>query len=282
MDLTAIGKEWGGVLAFVGAYAVLFIVSKFLKNILTNYNLLKELGEKDNFAVGISMGGYFLATAIIYVGVVTGPSKGLAEDLKLVFLYSLLGLVFLNVTRWCLDKIIFSQYCNDTQIVEDQNCGMAAVRFGAYVATGLIAAGSLHGQGGGIETSVVFFILGQAALFIFARIYDFTTPHHLQRQVRDGNIAAGMAFGGTLAALGIIIGKSISGEFSGWTESLVSFAGSAIIGIILLQIARMLMNRVVLAGHDLNKEISEDRNMAAGFLEMAVAVCFALVLAALI
>ena len=42
------------------------------------------------------------------------------------------------------------------------------------------------------------------------------------------------------------------------------------------------MDKLVITGEDLNKEIVQDRNIAAGLLEMTVAISFATVIAALI
>ncbi len=282
IDWPGLIDEFLKVLAFVGTFCVLFLLAKALKDMLTPYHLIEELAKRDNIAVGISLGGYFLATAIIFVGALTGPSVGLVEDLISVLGYSILGLVFLNLSRWCLDKLIFNKFSNIQAIVEDRNCGMAAVRFGVYIATGLIAAGSLHGEGGGVLTAIVFFVLGQVILILFAKLYDLTTPYKLQDEVEKGNVAAGVAFGGTIAALGLIIGKGVAGDFLGWTENLILLAEVAVFGAVVLQIVRMVMDKLVLTGHDLNEEISRDRNLAAGFVEMSVAVSFALVLVALI
>ncbi len=271
------------VLAYVGVYAVLFLLAKQLKDVLTPYKLLEELAKKDNPAVGLSLSGYLLATAIIFVGPLIGPSTGdLKTDLMLVAGYSLLGLLFLNLSRWSLDKLVFHKFCNITAIVEDRNLGMGAVRFGVYVATGLIAAASLNGQGGGPETAVAFFALGQVSLIVFARLYDVTTPYALQHEVEMGNTAAGVAFGGTIVALGVIIAKGVAGDFVSWEANLLFFVEVAVIGMVILQVVRVFMDKMILTGHDLNKEISEDRNLAAGFLEVGVANSFAIVLAALL
>ncbi len=270
------------VLAFIGTYGVLLLIAKWFKDLLTPYKLMVELVKKDNFAIGISMGGYFLATAIIFVGVLLGPSAGLVPDLIAVGGYSLLGLVFLNSSRWCLDKLVFNKFCNIASIVEDQNCGMAAVRFGVYVATGLIAAGSLNGEGGGVVVAVAFFVLGQVCLVAFSRLYDLITPFDLQQEIEDGNVAAGIAFGGTIIAMGIIIMNAAAGDFLSWNHNLVRFVELALPGIVILPVVRYLMDKLVITGEDLNREIAVDRNMAAGFLEMSVMVCFATVLAALI
>jgi uncharacterized membrane protein YjfL (UPF0719 family) len=282
MDWEGIISEVQVTLAFVGVYAIIFLVAKAFKDVLTPYNLIEELAKRDNFAVGISLGGYFLASAFIFVGAVSGPSQGLMKDIAAVSTYALLGLVFLNLSRWCLDKLVFHKFCNITAIVEDRNCGMAAVRFGVYIATGLIAGASLHGEGGSALTAIVFFILGQIVLIIFSKIYDWTTPFHLQDEVKNGNLAAGVAFGGNVAALGVIVARSVYGDFISWTANLIIFAEVAVTGIVILQIVRVFMDKLILTGHDINKEISEDKNVAAGFVEMSVALSFALVLAALI
>ncbi len=270
-------------LAFVGVYAILFLLAKLLKDVLTPYKLIVQLAQKDNPAVGLSVTGYLLATAIIFVGALIGPSTNdLLTDMSLVAGYSILGLVFLNLSRWSLDKLIFRRFCNITAIVEGRNIGMAAVRFGVYVATGLVAAASINGQGGGVHTALAFFVLGQAVLLLFAWLYDLTTPYDLQKEIEQGNTAAGVGFGGTLVALGLIVAKGTYGDFVGWISNLEVFAYTAVVGMVVLQVVRVFMDRLVLTGHPLNKEISEDRNLAAGFLEMCVAVCFAIVLVSLL
>lgn len=281
-DWSTLFADFLTVLAFIGLYGVVLLVAKWFKDLLTPYKLMVELVKKDNFAIGISLGGYFLATAIIFVGVLAGPSAGLVEDLIAVGGYSMLGIVFLNTSRWCLDKLAFNKFCNITAIVEDQNCGMAAVRFGVYVGTGLIAAGSLNGQGGGVHTAVAFFVLGQISLVAFTRLYDLITPYDLQKEIQDGNVSAGIAFGGTIVAVSIILMNAVSGDFVGWTHNLVRFVQLAIPAFIVLPIVRYLMDKLVISGADLNREIAEDRNMAAGFLESTVMVCFATVLVTLI
>ena len=131
-------------------------------------------------------------------------------------------------------------------------------------------------------TSIVFFVLGQFCLIAFARIYDWLTPFDLHTELTAGNVAAGVAFGGTLVAIAIIVADAVAGDFVGWSEGLTAFATGAVIGMVLLPVVRLLMDKVIIAGHDLNREIAEDKNLAAGLVEMAVALSFAAVIAALI
>ena len=270
------------VLAFLGVYAVLFLLAKQLNDLLSPYKLIEELAVRDNPAIGLSLSGYLLATGLVFLGPLLGPSEDLVSDLVLVAGYATLGIVFLNLSRWTLDKLILNQFCNIEALVEKRNVGVGAVRFGVYIATGLIAAGSLNGEGGGVVTATAFFVLGQLSLLAFARVYDLTSRFHLQTEVEQGNTAAGVAFGGTLIALGIILGKAVSGDFVSWSSNLLTFVEVAVGGIIVLQVLRVLMDKLILTGHDLNDEIARDGNLAAGFLETSVAISFALVAAALL
>ena len=282
MDLSTFAEIAGTVLAFVVLYAVVLLAAKWVNDLLTPYNLSAEMFRKDNAALGVSAAGYFLATSFVFIGATLGPSQGFVADLGSTAGYSALGIAFLNAARVVVDKLVLSRLSIADEIIERHNCGVGAVRAGIYIATGLVAAASVVGQGGGVLTSVVFFVLGQLCLIVFARMYDWLTPFDLQAELTGGNVAAGIAFGGTLVAIAIIVAEAVAGDFLGWSESLIAFAAAAVIGMVLLPIVRFLMDKVIIAGHDLNREIAEDRNLAAGFVEMAVAVSFAAVIAALI
>lgn len=269
-------------LAFLGVFAAMILVAKLLEDLLSPRKVTDELAARDNPALGVAMAGYYLALAIIFVGVVAGPSAGFLTDLYLVALYSAVGLVFLTASRLALDQIIFRRFVNPSAIVEGRNLAAGTVRGAFYIATGFVSAGSLAGEDGGILTSLVFFALGQAALFIFAKLYDVMTPFAVREEIENGNLAAGVAFGGSIIALGLILGRAVSGAFLGWAESLGYFALQAVIGIVLLQVVRLLMDKVLLPGHKLNKEIAGDRNVSVGMVEAGIAVAFAVVLTALI
>ncbi|MBF0623532.1 MAG: DUF350 domain-containing protein [Magnetococcales bacterium] len=271
------------LLAIMGLYTLLLFVARKLKDHLTPYRLTEQLGIRDNPAVGLALIGYLLAVTLIFIGVHMGPSAGsLLEDLLIMAGYSLLGLLFLTLSRWSLDHLMFKKFGNLAAIVEQRSMGMAMVRFGVYVATGLVAAASLAGSGGGVLSAVVFFLLGQGVLILFTRLYDLATPYDLQQEVSAGNTAAGIAFGGSIMALGLIIAKGIFGDFVSWSRSLLEFAEVVILGIVLLLLVRQIIDFLLMPGHDLDKEIVEDRNVAAGLLELGGSLCFALVLAALL
>ncbi|ABK45663.1 protein of unknown function DUF350 [Magnetococcus marinus MC-1] len=271
------------IVAFMALYVLVLVVGRFLNDRFTPYSLTHALAVEDNPAIGLSLSGYLLASTLIYLGALLGPSSGsLIKDLEVVGGYSLLGLMFLNLSRWVLDRLLLNQFCNLTAIVKGRNMAMGAVRFGIYLATGFIAAGALHGEGGGPLTASLFFVLGQGVLIVFSRLYDWNTPYALQREIEQGNLAAGIAFAGAIMALGILIGKGISGAFVGWSANLWQFAQVSLVGMVLLMMVRFVVEHLLLPGHDLDEEIARDRNVAAGWVECSGTLGFALLLAVLL
>jgi uncharacterized membrane protein YjfL (UPF0719 family) len=157
-------------------YLFIMLLSKTINDAVTPYKVDDELTERDNTALATSICGYLGATTIIYIGAFLGPSEGILQDLLSVGGYSVFGIVLLNISRLINDRFILYRFSNVKEIIEDRNVGTGAVQFGSYIASGLIIAGAIHGDGGGIITALVFFILGQAALIIFTWIYNLITP----------------------------------------------------------------------------------------------------------
>ena len=99
-------------LGFVAVYIVLFLLAKQLNDLLSPYKLIEELAVKDNPAVGVALTGYLLATALVFIGPLFGPSGDYVTDLITITGYTLLDLVFINISRYVLNKFIFHHFCN--------------------------------------------------------------------------------------------------------------------------------------------------------------------------
>jgi uncharacterized membrane protein YjfL (UPF0719 family) len=253
-----------------------------MKDFFTPYKINDELTQKDNLAISLTMCGYYLGTVAIFIGALFGPTGDFLQDLMLVGSYSILGLIFLNISRYINDKVILRKFCNVEQLTKEHNVAVGAVQFGTYVATGLIAAGAVTGTGGGVETAIVFFVLGQISLLIFSMIYDVFTPYSIHEELGKKNVAAGAALGGTLIALGIIVLNGVSGNFVSWEENLINLAIVNVMAFVFLPVVRFIMDKLVIPGGDLSSEIIEDKNLGAGLLEATVAISFAIVLKVLL
>ena len=86
----------------------------------------------------------------------------------------------------------------------------------------------------------------------------------------------GAALAGVLLALGNIIRFAVQGNFVSWFKSLASFAAVAILGLILLPLVRLAIDRLIMApGHSLTQEEVGQQvpNIGAGVLEGSLYLC---------
>lgn len=279
MQLTPILMEYFfKPFGFVLLYLFIFMLSRWFKDVFIKYHINEKLIKQDNFAVSLTMSGYYLGVLAIFVGAFNGPSYGFVKDISLIVSYSILGLFFLNISRFLNNKIILRNNLCNSAALEDKNIAVACVEFGTYVATGLIVAGSITGTGGGLLTAIVFFVLGQLSLFLFSFLYDWITPYCIHDEIKNKNIAAGIAFGGNLIALSIIILNGVSQNFVTWEASLLQLLIMNLLGFLFLPLLRIVTNKIMIVGDDLNREIAEDQNKAAGLLEAIMAISFAVLM----
>lgn len=265
-------------LSMIGLCMLLFLVAKMAKDLFTSYSIDRQLVKHDNLAVAISVAGYFFSVLIVLLGALIGPSEGLQADIVNVGAYGLFGIVLLNISRWVNDKLILARFSTRKEIVDDKNAGTGAVECASYIASGLVVAGAIHGEGGGILTAVVFFGVAQIALIAFAKLYALLLPFDIHDEIEKDNVAAGVSFGGTLIALGVILLNGTAGDFVGWVHNLAKFGVNAAAGFLLLPLIRFALDKIIIPRADLNREIKNDRNVGLGLIEMCVAVSFAVVL----
>jgi len=267
-------------LSYLVLYLVIFTAGKYLFSVIVRFSIYREVSDKHNSAVAIAYAGFLAGLTIVFIGALTGPSQGYVNDIINVSLYSALGVTLLIISRFINDKLILSQFNNRDELIRDQNDGTGAVLFGSYVASGLVVAGAIHGQGGGVHTALAFFALSQIALIIFTRIYDFITPYKVHDEIENDNRAVGVAFGGTLIALGLLLMNGASGAFISWEVNLEKFAFYSIGAFIILPAFRLFMDKILIPQYDLSTVIAQDKNLGAGILEAAMVICFSVVLSA--
>ena len=254
---------------YLAVVLVLLAVGKWVYDALHRRFVLRtELIEKDNLAVALAVAGYYLGLVIVLGGVVSGPASfSVLDDVIGLVIFGLLGIVLLNLSAWINDKVVFSKFDNEKEIVEDRNAGMGAVEGGNYVAVGLITAGAMSGEGG-LLPGLVFWVSGLVALVIAGLLYDKITSYDLHDQIEKDNVAVGVAFAGVMVGFGNIIRLAGEGDFVSWNESLTEFGYYTVVGLILLPLIRIFADNVLLPGASLSDELVKDRpNLGAGFIE---------------
>jgi uncharacterized membrane protein YjfL (UPF0719 family) len=272
----AIVAYFSGLFYIVAAF-LLFLAGKLVYDFhRRNVNLNAELLERDNLALAIALSGYFLGLTLAVGGALAGTAPTLAKGLLGTLGYGLIAIVLLNVSIRLSDWLIFPNFSLEKEIIADGNCGVGLVVAANHVAIGLILYGVISGEGGGPTALIVFWALGQATLILAAKVYDLITPFRLSEILETGNVAVGAALAGVLLALGNIVRFAVQGNFVSWLKSLTSFAAVAILGLILLPLVRLAIDKLIMGpGHSLTREVVGQQvpNIGAGVLEGSLYFC---------
>jgi uncharacterized membrane protein YjfL (UPF0719 family) len=292
-------------LVFVAEGLIVLLLAKLAKDAVTrNYRVDEEITTKANLAVALRLSGYFIAIILVFLGVLYQPLTGggwasladaeaaagfgfnreFGEEVLRVFLYSLAGIVALNLVRVLFDRLILYKFHLEKEVVEDRNVGAGAAEFGMYVATGLLIAGAVAGDtiGGGegkaALVALAFFGMGLVLLIAFALFYEFTTPFDIHDEIERDNPAVGIALGGNLIAIGLVTLKAVFGGFVGWGESIAAFLVFGVLGFVLLYVMRLLIDLVLLPTVRVSQALSAHRNVGVAFVESAVVISSAMIL----
>lgn len=258
-----------GIIYLVAVF-ILFIVGKVVYDKLNpRFDLKYELVEKDNFAMSLAIVGYYFGLIFAIGGILYGPSAGWLEDVIDIFMYGFLAIILLNISIVLNNKLILPKFDNIKEIIDDQNAGTGVVEGGNHIANGLILYGALLGEGGGLVSALVFWLVGQVALVAISRIYAMMVPYDMHDEIEKDNCAVGVAFAGVIIAFGNVIRIGIGDEFVSYRENLGTFLGFFLFALFLLPILRFLTDKILLPGRKLTDELvnQETPNVGAGTIE---------------
>lgn len=292
-ELMVFIKEIPYGLVYLFVALILLSVSRLTRDALTPYKINEELTEADNPALGLSLTGYYLAVIIVFIGVAYDPNNELyfydaplatfLYDLGLTTLYAILGIIFLNIAHYLTDRTVLHKFQTHKEVIEDRNAGTGAVEFANYVATGLIVAGALNGDSGGawwfgVVTGTAFFVMAQIVLALFGIFYQLVTSYDIHAVIEQDNVPAGVALGGNMIAIAIIILKTISGDFTTWEGMILDLVIWSIAGFILLLALRWLIDLFFVPNATITEEIVNDRNINAAYMEGGLVIAMSMII----
>ena len=193
----------------------------------------------------------------------------------------MIGIVLLQLARIINDRLLLYKFRNVKEIIEDQNVGTGVVQGSAYIGSGLVIMAAVYGEGSGspvvdVISTLVYFVAGQLAFILFGLVYSKVSRYDLHDEIEKDNVAAGVGFGMTLIAVGILMCGYLL-KNSSLPGLLVWF----VICCLLLFICRYLVDKLILPGTLLDEEISKDRNWGAALVEGISAISLSLILIAI-
>ena len=141
-------------------------------------------------------------------------------------------------------------------------------------------------------TGLVYVVLGILVLFIAKVVQDFFTPYKIGDQLsQKDNVALGVSISGYyLGVIVVFLGAVyqpltvIRDDGIGFTSTfgleVVEVGLYALVGIFVLNLARIVVDRLVLYKFDVKNEVIENQNIGAGAVELGVYISVGLVIAA--
>ncbi|MGN7613283.1 DUF350 domain-containing protein [Magnetococcales bacterium HHB-1] len=269
-----------------GYFAVallLLIIGRWVYDLATPYEIREELKEHQNSAIALALIGYLGGLIAVICGVFTDDSSipltlnHFLDDLQPILLYAILGMGALLLVGPINDRLILYRFSITPELVQHQNSGVGAVLLATNLGSGLIIAGGIHGSVN-LTLFLLAFILGQLGLTLYSWLYRAVTRHDEMMELKEHrNVAVGIAWGGNLIGYSIILmtGLAQGGDLY---ERIVYFLYYAILGLLLLPIARFILNRYLIKGMMLRPALIEDHNVGVGMIKGGAAICVALVL----
>lgn len=262
----------------------MLIFSKWLFMRFAKYNMYEEI-KKGNVTGIIPYLGFLLGVCAIQIGAFVGPSNTLFRyEILSYIMYSLMGSFLMIFSGYVVEKAILHKFSNVDEIVRDRNIGTAAVHFGMYLASGLIISACVtgetivaHGRCYGVISTLIYYVMGMIFLILFAKLYDMLTPYSLLGEIEADNVAVGIAFGGNLIAIGLILMRATIGDIGTWQQGLILYFIDLSAIILLLPSVRFLLDRLIVKEINITKEIKHN-NVAAGLGEAVVLIAFALLI----
>lgn len=257
------------------------VFAKWLYVKTLKYSMYEEI-QAGNVTAVIPYCGFFLGNVAILVGAFLGDSPMLMRyELIYYLIYALLGVSLMLFSGFIVEKTILHKFNNVDEIVRDRNIGTAAVYFGMYVASGLIISACVtgetlatYGRWYGLASSVTYYILGMVFLILFSKLYDKLTPYSLLDEIEKDNAAVGIAFGGNIIAIGLILMRATIGDIGTWQHGLMLYFVDLTVIVLLLPSVAFILDRMIVKSIKLKKEI-KNNNVAAGLAEAFVMIGFA-------
>jgi len=272
---------------YVACFAVvttlgMLILLKVVQRLLYPHAVAHDLTGKNN-ARKLLRVGQIVAVFLVSASVVKNGAKGenLVHDILWVAAFGAVGVVLVSLSgRLGVQLLLQSRLPKEI----DRGNTAAGLAAGAnYVGTGIITSRAIAGNGlHDLGLALVFFVLAQLTLHIFATLFRALTTYDEAEQIAGENLAAALAYSGLLIAVSIVVARAVEGDFTGWVPAMKGY-GLVLLTLLLFYPVRQLFVQMLLLhapftvrGGKLDAAIATDRSVGIGALEAATYIATAL------
>ncbi|WP_100643184.1 DUF350 domain-containing protein [Alteromonas facilis] len=270
------------------ALILLFLV-RWLSGRVTGISVTHELGNKDNFAFGISMAGRMLSLCIV-LGSVVGRHVGQGYESAAVgmLLFGLIGIALVRFGRFSHDKLVLNRLDKD-KMIDEKNVSVALVDASSAIASAIMLKSMLQWVQGTDMNAIIAitsgFIVVLVVLLLMTRFYEMRFASNnqndsFQKVLCKGHMAAAIEHSGNLIGTALVVStasillqydaQTYVSNVTGW---LIASLGLAISLLILVTVAK----RVVLAGLNWSQEVDQQHNIGVAAIQCVLSVGIAFI-----
>ena len=256
---------------------LLMWVGKKIFDVLTSYSIEYQLVKEDNKAVTVAFVGYLAGVALILEGVLEGGEGYLLKELLGVTIWGIIGILLLNLAGKINDRLILHRFNNVDELLNKQNISVGVAMAGGYVGSAVIIRGIIIGESLGwlydIGLTLFYFVLAQLFFYLSAFLHQIVTSYDFHKEIQENNVAAGISFGSTLAAVGILLSIPLRTSYS-----LIVFVVWFVLGSAVMAFFRFVMDRIIIPQEKLDEEIHLDQNWGIALLEGCFSIAAVIIL----
>jgi uncharacterized membrane protein YjfL (UPF0719 family) len=272
---------------------LLLLAIRSLSGFFTKISVRSELGEKDNFAFGISMAGGMLSLTIVLSSVVGRHNHLGYEGAALgMLLFGSIGIILVKVGRYAHDKVVLNRLDKNKMIAE-KNVSVAIVDAGSSIASAIIIKSIIDWTVGSNVNTFIAILSGSmvvlSVLLLTTRLYERryasnNQDNSFQRDLGKGQLALAIQHSGNLIGTAIAVSSAGSilvydpnsyvSNITGW---LVVSAGFSVFLIILSSLSK----RIILTGINWKTEVDLHHNIGIASIEFVLSIGLALLIASL-
>ncbi len=288
---------WAIVVLNLAVAVAAICALRYLSGLLFGVDSRNELAEKDNFAFGVTLAGGAVAVALVLAAATAGdPAVDFAQELGVVALYAVLGLVLLKVGMVINDWVVFNEF-SLKEAINGGNVAAGAAQAANLIAIGLLVNAAIDYSEGGLAAAVaavvIVFLLAQVVLLGVTRMRGFIYAKRndgakWQAAIESGNTALAVRYAGHL--VGTALAVSAAGGMiayvvppdAGMVVVYAALLGLAVVLAGVLLLLSMLAQRVILHGIDVVEEVDVQANIGIAAIEASVFIGVGLVMHAVI
>lgn len=267
-------EQYGIYILYAFIYMAFMLVLKYALNFISAkyYNADEELAG-GNLAAGLRRTGAQLGLAIAFMGLLSGVNnESLINDLITTGIYGALAVSFMLSSLIFTDRLV-TPGIDNTNAIKENNIALGIVEFGMLVGTGIIAYSSIIGEGGGILSSLGYFVAGQITLVALVLFYEkaILRNFNIIESIANGNTSSGIYIAGKLIAYALILKSAIAGNEADATLSYMmsEYLLLAVTGMVFLYVFEYFIDLLIITSSNVKEILLEDRMVPA--LQLSVA-----------